>query len=57
MGSSNQEEKTRYVRLAESTLLPVPDCYLEDGFDSGSETCWLCAVKKQCVSRQEVELR
>ncbi len=51
------ERTRRYVRLAETTLILAPDCYLEREPDLASETCWLCAVKKQCVSRQEVELR
>ncbi len=50
------ERTRRYVRLAESTLILAPDCYLDRKPDLGSEACWLCAVKKQCEVRQEVEL-
>ncbi len=59
-GNTDQEGTRRYVRLAETTLLPAPGCYSQAEVresDLGSETCWLCMVRRQCEERQEVELR
>jgi hypothetical protein len=45
-----------YVRLSPTVLFRVPDCYgLHKAF-TGYGRCWLCAVKKQCVGGQRVEL-
>jgi len=52
------KKQSRYVRLANTTLYRVPDCYGGKGKpDPLSDACLHCWIKKQCQERQEVVLR
>ncbi len=47
--------KTRYVRLAPTTLYLAPDCYAGKGKpDPLSDTCTRCCLRKHCQEKQEV---
>jgi hypothetical protein len=45
------ETRTRYIRLSETVLFRVPDCY---GQAPIPDACPRCPIRKWCSDKQEV---